>query len=76
MANITIRNLPDEVHHMLKLLAKRNERSTEAEARHILKTTVSAAAGSGLGHVLTNIFEADEFDVARSSEPLKGAEFE
>lgn len=76
MANIVIRNLPDKVHHMLKLLAKRNERSTEAEARHIIKTSVTAAGGSGLGHVLTNIFGDDEFDVERSPDPLEGAKFE
>ena len=76
MASIVIRDLPDEVHHMLKLLAKRNKRSTEAEARHIIKTSVMAAGSAGLGQVLTNVLGDDEFAVERPPEPLESAAYE
>ena len=76
MASIVIRDLPDEVHHMLKLLAKRNKRSTEAEARHIIKTSVMAAGGAGLGQVLTNVLGDDEFAAEMSPDSLDGATFD
>jgi plasmid stability protein len=40
MAVLTVRNLSDEVHRALRLLATRNGRSTEAEVREILSNTV------------------------------------
>ena len=40
MANLNIRNLPDEVHQALKVRAALNNRSTEAEIREILTAAV------------------------------------
>ena len=40
MAAITVRNIPDDVHQALKVLAAQNGRSTEAEIRVILENAV------------------------------------
>lgn len=40
MANLNIRNLPDEVHQALRVRAALNNRSTEAEIREILTAAV------------------------------------
>jgi antitoxin FitA len=40
MAAITVRKIPDEMHRALKARAKKNARSTEAEARAILAEAV------------------------------------
>ena len=40
MANLNIRNLPDEVHQALKVRAALNNRSTKAEIREILTAAV------------------------------------
>jgi plasmid stability protein len=45
MANLTIRNLDDEVVERLKVRAKAHHRSLEAELREILSTTVGRRAG-------------------------------
>lgn len=40
MANLTVRNLPEETRRALKERAARNDRSMEAEARAILEAAV------------------------------------
>ena len=40
MANLNIRNLPNEVHQALKIRAALNNRSTEGEIREILTAAV------------------------------------
>jgi plasmid stability protein len=40
MAQVLVRNLPDEVHRALRVRAAFNNRSTEAEARNILAAVV------------------------------------
>ncbi|HHW4672624.1 FitA-like ribbon-helix-helix domain-containing protein [Xylella fastidiosa] len=40
MANVHVRNLPDAVHHALRVRAAHNSRSTEAEIRGILEVAV------------------------------------
>ncbi len=40
MGAITVRNIPDDVHQALKVLAAQNGRSTEAEIRMILENAV------------------------------------
>ncbi len=47
MANLTIRNLDDEVVAKLKARAKAHHRSLEAELREILSTTVGRRAREG-----------------------------
>lgn len=45
MANLTIRNVDDEVVERLKKRAKDNERSLEAEVRTILKNAAGRLSG-------------------------------
>ncbi len=40
MGNLSVRNLPEEIHRALRMRAARNGRSTEAEIRAILEETV------------------------------------
>ena len=79
MASMTIRNLPDEIHDGLKLVAKNNHRSAEAEARHIISTTISQRLGGGLG-VLMHRAWGDVADgslqVNRSTEGPRQVSFE
>jgi len=52
MGVITVRNIPEEVHNNLRVRAKRNKRSTEAEVRAILEDAVRPAKdSSGAGAV-------------------------
>lgn len=52
MANMTVRNLPDEVHERLRAQAQSNGRSLEAEVRSILVHSVIASSDGGFGHRL------------------------
>lgn len=63
MANVTIRNIPDEVHRALRARAAKNNRSTEAEIRYILeKVTMRSGNNIKLGSLLRSIAqEAGEF---------------
>ena len=55
MANLSIRNLPDEVHRALRVRAARNGRSTEAEIRAILEDSVKPETRLKLGSLLMEI---------------------
>jgi antitoxin FitA len=55
MANVIIRNLPDEIHRALKLRAAQHGRSTEAEIRDILGKATSAERQVKLGSLLAEI---------------------
>lgn len=46
MATLTIRNLPDETHRLLRLRAARAGHSVEAEVRAILATATEVDRGS------------------------------
>ena len=52
MANLTVRNLPDEVHRALRAQAARHGRSTEAEVREIIASAVLPEERVRLGDVL------------------------
>ncbi len=52
MASITVRNVPDEVHRALRVLAAQNGRSAEAEIREILERAVKPAERVRLGDAL------------------------
>lgn len=56
MANMTVRNLPDEVHERLRAQAESNHRSLEAEVRSILVQSVIASSEGGFGHRLRERF--------------------
>jgi plasmid stability protein len=55
MAMVTVRNLPDEVHRALRVRAAHRGRSTEAEIRDILETTVRPPERVKLGTFLFNL---------------------
>ncbi|WP_133512731.1 FitA-like ribbon-helix-helix domain-containing protein [Candidatus Thiosymbion oneisti] len=52
MATVTVRNLPNEVHRALRVRAATHGRSTEAEIREILETTVRPPKRLRLGTAL------------------------
>jgi antitoxin FitA len=52
MASITIRNVPDDVHRALRVLAARHGRSAEAEIRQILERAVKPPKRVRLGDAL------------------------
>jgi antitoxin FitA len=52
MAMLTIRNLPDEVHRALRVMAAQHGHSTEAEVREILAIAVKPEARVRLGEAL------------------------
>lgn len=61
MANITIRNIPDEIKSALRIKAAGNDRSMEEEVRDILRSAVLAGAqGSGLGSRIAKRFAAED----------------
>lgn len=55
MATVTVRNLPDEVHRALRVRAATHGRSTEAEIRDILETTVRPPVRLRLGTALAEL---------------------
>ncbi|WP_308389694.1 plasmid stabilization protein [Acidithiobacillus sp. AMEEHan] len=55
MATVTIRNLPDEVHRALRVRAATHGRSTEAEIRDILESTVRPPERLRLGTALAEL---------------------
>jgi plasmid stability protein len=55
MATVTVRNLPDEVHRALRVRAAMHGRSTEAEIRDILETTVRPPERLRLGKALAEL---------------------
>ena len=55
MANLSIRNLPDEVHRALRVRAARKGTSTEAEVRAILEDSVKPETRLKLGSLLVEI---------------------
>ena len=59
MANITIRNLSDDVKRRLRINAARNGRSMEEEARVILREAVDRerVAEQGLGTAVHELFK-------------------
>ncbi|MFT5590998.1 MAG: plasmid stability protein [Bradyrhizobium sp.] len=55
MASVTIRNIPDETHRALRVLAATHGRSTEAEIRAILESAVRPEGRIKLGTLLADI---------------------
>ena len=75
MANMTVRNLPDEIHERLKNQASTNSRSLEAEVRSILVQSVIASSDGGFAHRIRERYGrylGDDLSVGRdqsSSQP-------
>ena len=85
MATVTVRNLPDEVHRALRVRAATHGRSTEAEIRDILETTVRPPERVKLGSLLVSIAreaggltvaEARRLDRLRDKTPAEPMDFE
>ena len=55
MPSITVRNVPDEVHRALRVLAAQHGRSAEAEIRDILTNAVKPQGRKQLGSLLAEI---------------------
>lgn len=55
MASVTVRNIPDETHRALRMLAAGHGRSTEAEIRAILENAVRPKRRVKLGSLLAEI---------------------
>lgn len=55
MPSITVRNVPDEVHRALRVLAAQHGRSAEAEIRTILENAVKPEGRVKLGSLLASI---------------------
>ena len=80
MGNMTIRNLPVEVHDHLRQQAVSNNRSIEAEARAILVNSYVAKHTGGFGQQLRSRFQSmgvigDELDLERDKTPGRAADF-
>ena len=55
MAILTVRNVPDDVHRALRMLAARHGRSTEAEVRAILAAAVMPEKRVRMGDALASV---------------------
>jgi antitoxin FitA len=84
MTSITVRNVPDEVHRALRVLAAQHGRSAEAEIRDILEQAVKPAKRVRLGDALAalgrkvGLTEQDitAIDQTRDKSPVKPMKFE
>ena len=55
MAMLTVRNLPNDVHRALRVLAAQHGRSTEAEVREILTVAVKPETRIHMGDALATL---------------------
>lgn len=84
MAMLTVRNIPDEVHRALRVLASQHGRSMESEVRDILLSVVSPQGRVKLGSLLAGMGRqaklSDEefavFEQIRDKAPAKPVSFE
>ena len=84
MASITVRNVPDEVHRALRVLAAQHGRSAEAEIRDILDVIGTCPTRVPLGDALAalgrKLWLTDEdiaaIDQTRDKSPAKPMKFE
>lgn len=78
MATVTVRNLPDEVHRAVRVLAAQHGRSTEAEIRHLLEAAVKPERRVKLGSLLAEIGKeigGVELDITRDRTPSEPVSF-
>lgn len=80
MANLTIRNLSEAAHRALRLRAASHGRSTEAEVRMIIESTVRPPERLKIGSELKRIAREsrgmDEIAFPRLSSRIRGVNFE
>lgn len=78
MSTLTVRNLDDDLKTRLRVRAAQNGRSMEAEAREILRASLSAQPRTGLGTRIHNRFAGlglDELEVPSRDELPRAPEF-
>lgn len=78
LANITIRNLPDELHERLRAQAEANKRSLESEVRSILTQSVIASSDGGFGQRMRaryGDYLGDELSVERDQSTSRSGVF-
>ena len=79
MANLTVRNLSEEVHRALRMRAARHGRSTEAEVRIIIEETVRPPKrlkiGSEIHRIAHEVGGIDELELSRRRSEIRGADF-
>jgi len=76
MAQMTVRNLPDDVHRRIKVIAGQRGISTEAAARELLDEATRPA--ERLGDVVVAFSQNLNVafpDINRASEPIAAAEY-
>jgi len=79
MPVVTVRNLPEETHRALKLLAAQHGRSTEAEIRKILEEAACPKERIKIGSELAAFgrrIGGLDLQVDRDQEPIQPAKFE
>lgn len=85
MANVNVRNLPDEVHRAIRIQAAHHGRSTEAEIRDILERAAKPEGRVKLGSLLASMAReagglSDEehalFERARITSTARAVSFE
>ncbi len=85
MAMLTVRNLPEDVHRALRVLAAQHGRSTEAEVRDILEKAAKPEGRMKLGSLLASIAreaggftdaEAEFINQLRDKTPAEPMSFE
>lgn len=85
MANVTVRNVPDEVHRAIRVRAALHGRSTEAEIRAILEAAARPTDRVKFGSLLVSIAreagelsdaETERFDQLRDRTPAEPLGFE
>ncbi|MGE4368325.1 MAG: plasmid stability protein stbC [Burkholderiaceae bacterium] len=84
MANVQVRNIPEDVHRALRVRAALHGRSTEAEIRFILEQATRPAGNVKLGSLLASIAreaggmteeEAERFNQLRDKTPAEPMRF-
>jgi len=76
MADMTVRNLPDDVHRRVKFVAGQRGISAEAAARQLLDE--ATRPGERLGDILVAYarkLNVDPPDIERSTEPIRAADY-
>lgn len=78
MATLTVRNLDDDLKARLRVRAAQNGRSMEAEAREILRASLTAQPRTGLGTRIHNRFAGlglDELEMPERGELPRAPDF-
>ena len=79
MGNMSLRNIPEDIHTAIKERALANNRSAEAEVRAIVEEAVRSADVGGFGTRIRKHFsgiEGNELEVLRNADHPEAATFE